>query len=268
MQKEEKEFWIGCRKGDLEKVKELSKHANNVNWANEKKKSQTGLHIACYRGRREVVEYLLTLPLIQFNVGDADGKTPLHVACESGKEEIVKILLKNERVDVNKGNIGRQTPLCIACVHGRSEGVKIMLKDVRVDVNQGDQTGRTPLYCACFNRNEKITKILLRDGRIKVNQVDYSGITPLWDACSRGREDFVKILLASRKEIDVTKRTREGVQNWNGLTAEKVARNHGYDEIAELVNEYGRNPQDTFLRLRKELGNRDFMIFSHFSFHS
>jgi len=128
LKENEEEFWISCRKGDLEKVKELSKLVSDINWVNDKRKRLTGLHIACERGRRDIVEYLLTLPQIQVNQKDSDGITPFHLGCEHGREEIVKILLEDKRVDVNPLESERWTPLYVACMQKSEEIVKILLK--------------------------------------------------------------------------------------------------------------------------------------------
>ena len=256
----EKEFWISCRKGDLEKVKELAKQMTDINWSNEKKESKTGLHIACDQGRIEIVQYLLTLPQIQVNQGDTRGITPLHLACLRGREEIVKILLRDERVDLNQGDQYERSPLNLACLRGREEIVKILLRDERVNVNQCDREGKTPLHIACEQRNEEIVKLLLRNGRTGVNQEDARGRTPLWITCKTGEDENVKFLLANRRRIDVTNKSKPGDEDWNNLSATEIARLWTFHEIADLIDEYERNPKEVMIKLRYEFGKNDYFI--------
>ena len=102
MSLKEEEFYEACRNGNLEKVKVLSLQIDDINWGNPKVNDWTGLHISCYEGKKEIVEYLISHPKINVNKEDNGGQTPLFIACLNGKEEIVKILLKDERVNVNK----------------------------------------------------------------------------------------------------------------------------------------------------------------------
>ena len=202
-------------------MKELSKLVDDINCINEKKDKKTGLHIACDRGRNEIVEHLLTFPQIQVNQGDFTGITPLHLACGNGRKEIVKMLIKDKRVDVNQSCILKRAPLYIACLHGREEIVKILLRYGReIDVNQGNNYGRTTL----------------------------------WLACEHGDENIVKILLASGRGIDVTKEGIKEEENWNGKTPAEIVRMRGFNLIADLVDEYEQDPQEVMLRMRKELG--------------
>ena len=223
MSSKEKEFWNACEKNDLEKVKELSNQIDDINWGNPNVDGWTGLHISCYEGKKEIVEYLISHPKINVNKENEDGKTPLWIACWYGREEIVKILLKDERVNVNKESKSGYTPLFSACVNGKEEIVKILLKVERVNVNKEDHRGATPLHWACYN----------------------------------GREETVKILFASGREIDTTKKTNPGNDYWNNTTAAEiaaeVARKEGKEQIAKLVDEYAENPMEIILRLRNEM---------------
>ena len=123
----EKEFWIGCQKGDLEKVKELSNQVDDINWRNQKNAYRTGMHIACLRGKEKVVAYLLTFPLILVNQQDRIFAAPIWIACESGREEVVRMLLRDKY---------ERTPLWIACAKGKREVVKLLLIEGRgIEVN-------------------------------------------------------------------------------------------------------------------------------------
>ena len=124
--------------------------------------------------------------------------------------------------------------------------------------------GITPLYYACANGREEIVKILLKDERVNVNKENKDGITPLWTSCCYGKEEIVKILFASGREIDTTKKTIPGNNDWNNKTAAEIARERGKEQIAELVDEYAKNPMEIILRLRNEM-SKYFLIVQIYS---
>ena len=106
MSSKEKEFYNACEKNKLEKVKELSNQIDDINWGNGNEFEYTGLHTSCSWGKKEIVEYLISLPKINVNKENKDGKTPLWMACREGNEEIVKILFASGReIDTTKKTI-------------------------------------------------------------------------------------------------------------------------------------------------------------------
>ena len=182
MSLKEQEYLDACQLGDLNKVKQLSNETINLNCGHP-----SGFQLACQKGNKRIVEYLITFPTINVNQLDELRRSPLYFACLTGNEEIAKILLNSERTDVNRGDIA----------------------------------GRTPLYIACMT----------------------------------GREEMVKILLASGREIDVTKKAnRSHALNYMKYsTPSEIAREHGLIELADLVDEYERNPKIVRMRMRNEL---------------
>ena len=103
MSSKEQEFFNACYENDLEKVKELSNQIDDINWGNPNGSDWTGLHISCYEGNKEIVEYLISHPKINVNKEDKNGRTPFYTVCANGKDEIVKILFASGReIDTTK----------------------------------------------------------------------------------------------------------------------------------------------------------------------
>ena len=78
---------------------------NNTSYLNLKNKSSlTPLHIACYRGNYEFVQYLVNLGA-DIDCIDSDGKTPLFYAVQSSNVKITKFLIlsgANKKIKDNK----------------------------------------------------------------------------------------------------------------------------------------------------------------------
>ena len=182
------------------------------------------------------------------------------VACAKGNLQKVKEISTEYNDVINWKNLHHSrhyTGLHIACEMRQTEIVDYIIKLPHIQLNQRDYRGRTSLYVACLNGNEDIVEILLTYGRgiIDVNQGDNNeGRTPLHAACLKGKEEIVKILLASGEGIDVRKKTNPGDKDWNGKTAAEIARMRNSNDIADLIDEYARNPRDVMLKMKQELG--------------
>ena len=78
---------------------------NNIAYLNIKNKSSwTPLHIACYRGYYEFVQYLVNLG-VDIDCKDVDGKTPIFYAVQSNSARVVKFLIlsgANKNIKDNK----------------------------------------------------------------------------------------------------------------------------------------------------------------------
>jgi ankyrin repeat protein len=63
----------------------------------------SALHLACYKKRTSVIEYMIQNKDVQVNIRDYEGQTPLHWASSwsSGSDQIVKMLLQHCDTDIN-----------------------------------------------------------------------------------------------------------------------------------------------------------------------
>ena len=76
-----------------------------VNAQNEQ--GQTVLHLACFRGKIEIVEVVLAASNIDMCLRDKKGCTPLHIACQRGFLGIVELLVRILSFFLYKIGIGR-----------------------------------------------------------------------------------------------------------------------------------------------------------------
>ena len=151
-------------------------------------------------------------------------------ACSEGNLQKVKNLYKSKSqqpLNINYGNPHNQlnTGLSIACEKGLIDLVGFLLLLPEIDVNKGNKHGETPLVIACSRGNSVIVKMLFASGReierSQVKMVSHGG--GCW---------------------------RDKYRSW---MAARVAREEGFEEIAELVEEYVGNRRETILKLRREL---------------
>ena len=75
----------------------------------------TVLHNASNENRKELVNVLLKLPMINLNVQTKNGSTPLHLACKKNHFDVVKVLVEQLTINLNGQNEDGSTPLHVAC---------------------------------------------------------------------------------------------------------------------------------------------------------
>lgn len=82
--------------------------------------------MACSKGRKEVVEFLLPL------AGSSDNFPAFFAACESGRADTASLLIKQATVDtfcrvVEEGHYAGETCLMAACRHGHLDVIVLIL---------------------------------------------------------------------------------------------------------------------------------------------
>ena len=202
---------------------------------------------------------------MDINRPDNSGATPLFIACQDGSTQIVKLLLNDQRIDINKAKENEETPFYIACSRGYIEIVKLLLNNEKVDFNKTSKTdGATPFWIACKNGHTDVVKLLFNDNRIDTKKPNFHGRTPFWIACRFKNIGIVKYLLAVEKEIIVNEkdnnviemaRAREMGEQETWESEEYFQRRKTiYGIIAEFLELYERNPTETRMWLRIDLG--------------
>ena len=92
-------MWKACDDGDLREVKALVSRGYDVNTTGGYDDS-TGLIAALSWGHSGVAEYLLSLPSIDVDKSNRDGRTCLHIAAYRGASPaLVKTILSKMRAD-------------------------------------------------------------------------------------------------------------------------------------------------------------------------
>ena len=128
-------FLDACDGGDLELVRNLLRCGADVNWQDNERELQTGLHLAVLEKREDVVDLLLAQPGIEVNIRDSCNDTPLMYACYAETEVILRKLLQTKGIDINCRCFLGLTPLLKCLRDKREELVKILLNDPRLDLN-------------------------------------------------------------------------------------------------------------------------------------
>jgi len=157
-----KQLYLASELGDLEAVRKMGEKWGEkeevVNFANPEERvvfggwrrtaGMTALFAASTSGRTEVVNALVSLPIIEVNKSDSNGRTPLFAACFNNSTDVVEVLVSLPSIDVNKADNFGLTPLLVACINGHADVVKVLVSLPGIDINKADKDGRTPLYAA------------------------------------------------------------------------------------------------------------------------
>lgn len=150
---------------------------------------------------------------------DPGGWTALHAAAVRSHTEIVRVLLE-AGADVDVRDEESFTPLLNAAGVGNRATIALLI-DAGADVNvTGPSWSPTPLSEAAQNANLEVLDLLLEAG------ADPNAGEPLVDAAEAGSLDSVTRLLAAGADVNV---------RVDGQTAAQLARHHGHEEIARLL---------------------------------
>lgn len=184
-------------------------------------KSGTALHVACFWGQADMVQFLLSYSRCEEDVNSKDeqGDTPLLSVFRSqyvsAKLEVVRLLLEDRKVSANIQNRIGRTPLSLAAALNHSEAVPMVmmfLKRDGIDINAKDSGGGTPLSWAASSGIAGVVKIFLQWDGVDVNARDAGGRTPLSWAAYREDSEAVPVvmLLLGHNEVDINARDNEG----------------------------------------------------------
>ena len=128
------------------------------------------LQTAALKDQNTMVDFLLTLPLVDPNETDSYGLTPLDYAAMNGNLTIVKSLLADARTDPNHLDKLGRSALMIAAKHYLIDVVAEMLKCKRLDPNIIDIPGNNAFKHAVNNTNYKHALLILSDKRVNVQE--------------------------------------------------------------------------------------------------
>lgn len=183
----------------------------------------TGLHKACNKGDRELVQLLIKY--IPVNSENKQGSTPLHAACCNGHTEIARELITNH-AKVNVVDLNLRTPLYYACQNGDVPTAVLLLEnrantETIAQDNPTLKTAYESLVCVkaphsagahklWFSALDKLDvesiKMYVQQG-FDVNTKDGRGCTGLDLACLKGCFRIAYVLIAKNAHID-TKNTQ------------------------------------------------------------
>lgn len=177
-------------RNDLSLVKLLVKYGADINMLSEDNDAYTPLETACYYGKIDIVNYLLS---IKCSLDDDS----LRIAALMGYSTIVKILIANG-ADVNRLDAWLSTPIHWAVQESEIDIVKILIEN-GADINILDGTGQTPLYIAAGENYCDILELLLNNNA----DIDYTESTsPFMIACAFDNYESAKMLLEHGADIN------------------------------------------------------------------
>ena len=237
----------------------------------------TALHVACYKGRGDVVTLLLEhgadpnrqdfklgTPLLMCvkmnnagafnaltgaavaghvfldpNIADVNGATPLFLACANGLEGMVWRLLALGADYRRTGSFGGVTPLYAAAKLGYMNIVQGLLR-AGADPNEPLGNGDTALLAALKGRRHAMAVGLLAAGANPV-QANAAGVTPLHVAMFAGDADVVELLLRGGAGACVS------APNRLGITPLHIAIGAGDEGLARrFLDDYGADPNASY----------------------
>ncbi|CAF0874013.1 unnamed protein product, partial [Didymodactylos carnosus] len=243
-----RDLFEACRNGDLAKVKRLLTN-QNVNAKDLLGRKSTLLHFAAGFGRKDIVEYLLSIEGVDVHAKDDGGLVPIHNAASFGHSEVVQLLL-NHHSDANTRDNWNFTPLLEAASKGKID-VCIVLLQHGADWNIKNTDGKTALDLAdpstrpvltgeyrkdelleaARSGNEEKLFSLLTPLNVNCHASDGRKSTPLHLAAGYNRSHIVKILLEHGADVHA--------KDKGGLVPLHNATSYGHYEVAELLIQFG-----------------------------
>ena len=190
-----------CCYHSLDIVKMVSEGQVDLN--SQTQSGETPLHIACKKGKTEVVRYLVDVKKCDQNVQNDDGELPLHIACRyRAPHELVK-LVSNCNVDATTKS--GDTPLHYV-VRSHSTNVFVgepvnellifLIKSKNCKPNCQNNEGMSPLHYLCSSsrhETKEAIECLLSTGRVNPSLADSKGQTPLM---LTNDKEVIKLLLS------------------------------------------------------------------------
>lgn len=215
--------------GHLSMLKVMIEKGVDINLTKDEpgEAGMTALHLACMKGRAEVVKLLMasgaddTMKTLQ-------GNTPAHLVLMERKygdkisnEEKAEVLKLLNHLELS--NEDGQTPFMLVN-YWTKELLPIFLER-GVDVNHADNEGRTALM---LNTTKEMAKELLRAGA-DINMADKEGNTALHYALANGDEESARFLV--KKGADYNRVNNEGE------TPVQMAVENGMETVLELMTD-------------------------------
>jgi len=206
----------------------------------------TRLHISCFAGERDVVQFLIGEGADIYAIDNA-GREPLHRAAAGGHVDIAGLLIA-KGADLNLRARNGATPLWEAAIYGRADMVKFLLAK-EADISAPNRRGQTPLAAAKQRGHTEVVSILRQHGakvtlhgavavgdieEVKrlitegadVNVKNEANQTPLHIAASRGFKDVAELLIAKGAIVNV---------RGNSNTPLHLAARNGRTALVELL---------------------------------
>ena len=127
--------------------------------------------------------------------------------------------------------------LYFACRKGKTAEAKILV-EAGAPLDWQNRVGQTPLHVASSNGGAEIVTLLTRN-ECNINATDKRGETPLFKAADNNNMTIARELAWSLCDLKI--------RNVIGETAAQVAKNRGYDALAEYLTNQAPREQVRFV---------------------
>ena len=159
---------IAASNGHLSTVKYFGKILNCDLSNTINNRSQNCLHIACIRGRINIVQYLVEECSVDINKQDKEGSTPISLAAQEGHLTVVEYLIKKRCDPLQRNDIGC-TPADVAVAGGHLSVVKYFREKNLCDFNSANHLGLTALHVASLEGKLDTVKYLVKECAVNIN---------------------------------------------------------------------------------------------------
>lgn len=140
---------------------------------------------------------------VKFNeITDKDNNNILHLAIQKGKRDVIDWILTNNKVNVNSQNNQGNTPLIEAILNNDDITVSNLLKEKSLEINKQDNNGYTGLIHAVNTDNEYLIKTLLNHNA-KMEIEDNNGNRALTIAVWQNKRTLVRLLIDNGAKTDI-----------------------------------------------------------------
>lgn len=208
-------FLSACVRNDLDLIGSLLAIGADVNWKDELRDGESGLHTAAEKNYMELLELLLAYGCdvnIKNNINN--GKTPLMVACLCGHEDIARRLCQVSSIEINARDEDGRTALYWAVVGNQPSCVNMLRDVVGVNWNVRTEYSTSPLTRAVECGRAGILQILLSvpPSNLDLNVTDSSGrnIAQIAVEVDGGDRQRCVELLSRDGRVDWNKRNSQG----------------------------------------------------------
>jgi len=187
-------LFLSCEDGDVDELVRLMENGADINESFSG--GTTTLHLACMKGREEVVDVLLKLST---NINSAEeqlGNTALHLAVRGGHLNIATKLMSHG-ADAAIRNKRGLTPLQLALRAGHYDVTELLLS--HTDVNARYDSGETLLHWVVYGKHSHLIPLLIRAGA-DVSALNETGLTAVHTAVQKGDSVCVDAFITSHPD--------------------------------------------------------------------
>ena len=212
----EKEFFEAIGKGDVSAIVKLL-GADPALLSARNEQGQSGVLMACYRGRREVRDLLIA----------RGAKLDLSEAAAAGQSARVKELVEKDPSAAKSVSPDGFPVLALAAAFGHGEITKYLHErggDINAAATNG--TGYTALTGAVAGGHAEIVKWLVSNGA-NVNYRYGPGYFPLLEAAANGHLEIVKTLVENGADA--------AAKSNDGKSALQLAEERKHSAVAEFL---------------------------------